>query len=485
MAGIGFRLRSLGDQENLLMPVASIGHSVIIAAGPWLFTITAIALISAFAAGLAPAHVTEGFRIVVIYAFAISLVVATPIVLVTMRLVGDVLYARDVDRIAPLLAASLLVSTGLSVAAGLLCYGVVFRMSGATVVAATSCSAIVSQIWVTLAFCGAVRDYRGITISFLAGLAVSVAATLAVAGGQDWNAMIWMFNSGLLIVLAFLCGRVLLTFPSSKSGLSAFADLVIGIRLHAPLAVAGLAGALGVWIDKVVMWHSPERIMHETGLVHAPLYDSAMFTAYLTIVPALAMFVTHVETSFFRRYQNYFAAVRNHATLKQLDDIASSLKRDTFEQIGRLIMIQSALCTLVVIAAPTIVATAGLHYEQIGILRLGALGVLFQLIFFAATSLILFFDRQRSFMALQALFLLLQGVFAIASIYLGPAYYGLGYLLANLVCGVVALAVLERTLEDLTYITFVLSNRAKSVAQLYRGRLEGLFGKQNRIAELE
>jgi uncharacterized membrane protein len=37
MAGIGFSLRSLGDADNLLAPMASIGHAAVIAAGPWLF----------------------------------------------------------------------------------------------------------------------------------------------------------------------------------------------------------------------------------------------------------------------------------------------------------------------------------------------------------------------------------------------------------------------------------------------------------------
>ena len=49
-----------------------------------------------------------------------------------------------------------------------------------------------------------------------------------------------------------------------------------------------------------------EQMIHDMGLVHAPLYDSAMFIAYLAIIPALALFVTHVETSFFEKYRAYY-----------------------------------------------------------------------------------------------------------------------------------------------------------------------------------
>ena len=46
MAGIGFQLRKLARQETISSVVAAAGHAAVIAAGPWLFTIFALATIT-------------------------------------------------------------------------------------------------------------------------------------------------------------------------------------------------------------------------------------------------------------------------------------------------------------------------------------------------------------------------------------------------------------------------------------------------------
>ena len=455
MAGIGFRLRALSTQDNLLAPMASIGHAAIIATGPWLFTVTALALISILTAEHASLTVIDGFRLVVIYAFAVSLICSAPIILVAGRLVGDALYSRDVGQVRPLFVAAFVLSGVVSFAIGLLCH-LAYGVPAATAIPAASSCAVAGLVWVALAFCGAVRDYKGITLGFLGGLALAVIATvLATRFNSGWTAMIWAFNAGLLMVLSALVSRVLATFPQAVPDLSAaLCTFGSGLWRHLPLALAGLFGAIAIWIDKWVMWTGPAGVRHELGLTHAPIYDSAIFTAQLTIIPALALFITNVETSFYVRYRAYYAAIRNHSTLSQIEAHAENLKRITFANLGRTTFVQTALCLVVVLGAPTIVEATGLFFQQVGVLRLGALGALFQFLFFAATSLLLFFDRHGHFLTLQAVFLVLQGSFALATVDLGLAYYGLGYLAACVICAALALVVLERSMEDLTFITF-------------------------------
>lgn len=457
MAGIGFRLRSLSEQDSLLAPVASIGHSALIAAGPWLFTVTALGLISTLAESSTPDTVIDGFRIVVIYAFAVSLVMTSSIVLVATRLASDAIFTRAFGHVQPLFMAALLGAAAMTAFASLVFYGLIFRLPPTTAIAAAACTTLVGMIWIALAFCGAVHDYKGISLTFLAGLAVSVGATLAASqfrSGSD--GMIWAFNGGLVLVLAGLVSSVLATFPEPAIDLGvAIGDLVSGLMRHAALAASGVLGALALWIDKWVMWTAPERIVHETGLIHMPLYDSAMFTAYLTIIPALALFVTHVETAFLDGYRRYYAAIRNHATLAQIEGLGIDLKRLVMVALTRITGVQAALCLAVVLGAPAIVETTGLWFQQVGILRLGAVGALFQFLFFAATALLLFFDRHAQFLLLQAAFLLLQGGFAILTLELGTPYYGYGHLAACVIAAALALAVLERTMEDLTFVTFI------------------------------
>jgi uncharacterized membrane protein len=152
---------------------------------------------------------------------------------------------------------------------------------------------------------------------------------------------------------------------------------------------------------------------------------------------------------------------------------------------GQIALLQAALCLAVVFAAPTIVEATGLLFRQVGILRLGAAGALFQFLFFAATSLLVFFERHREFLALQMVFLVLQGSFAMISLELGPAYYGYGYLAACVLSAALALAFLERCMEELVFVTFVLSNAKRRTVSVWTRALHFLHRSGVRTIKME
>jgi polysaccharide biosynthesis protein PelG len=461
MAGIGFQLRELRDQGNLLAPVASIGHAAIIATGPWLFTVAALRLISVFAAPYASNELLGGVRLVIIYAFALALVVTAPLVIVAARMVGDAIYLQAYHRIKPLFVATLL-TTGCAAAVGAgAVYALLFRLPVKIVLAASSCCGLVALIWVGLAFCGAVRDYVGITVGFLLGLAVAVCAAVAAARfSADIAVIVWAFNIGLIIVFCSLASRVLTTFPHPlHEVLGPLQALRHGIVRFWSLALGGLISALALWIDKWIVWFGPAGETHSIGLVHAPIYDSAMFTACLVAVPALAMFVTHIETVFFEKYYAYFKAIREHATLRQIETIADSLSQTTFRAIVNITLIQAALCSMAVLISPAIIELADLQFRQIGILRLGMIAALFQFVFFACTSLLLFFERHTLYLMLQFVFLVTQAALTLITVKIGTTYYGVGNLVACVASGMLAVAALDRTLKNLTVVTFQSASR--------------------------
>ena len=289
MAGIGFALRTLGRQETLSAVVKATGHAAVIAAGPWLFTVFSLATISAFAEQIVGAATLSSFRAVIIYAFATSLVLAAPATIVSTRLLADQLWKRDTAKVRPLLISGFvlaLASVIPGVAALIYGFGVPFRLASGLF----ATTAVVAMIWVVLAFCGAVRDYKGITLSFLIGLAVAIAgATAAALAGLGAGGMAWGFCTGLGLTLAGLTLRVLQTFPvPAARPFAALGDMLDGFRTYSDLAAGALFATAGVWVDKWVFWVSPEGQKVDGGLIHAPLYDSAMFIASLVIIPALA-----------------------------------------------------------------------------------------------------------------------------------------------------------------------------------------------------
>ena len=459
MAGIGFQLRRLARQDTISSVLAAAGHAAVIAAGPWLFTIFALAAIGFIADQITGREVLAGFRAIIIYAFATSLVMAAPITIVATRLVGDALWLRRPQDVRGLLLGSYVAAMP-PVLLAVLAEVMLMRVEPGAAIALAGASLLVALIWVALAFCGAVRDYLGVTLSFIGGLAVAMIATIAVAvAGLESNAMAWAFVAGLTVTFFGLTSRVFATFPQAPGRLlTSLSAIAGGAHRYQRLMLGSLLGNAGVWADKVVFWLSSEGSRLDNGLLHAPAYDSTMFIASLVIVPALSSFVLSLETGFFDRYQQYFATISNHGTLDQIEQARQRLQRYTLEHLVLITMSLAGLAAIVILTAPIIVDALGLQFRQIAILRYGALGAVFHFVFIAASSVLLFFDRRRRYLAVQALFLGLNAGLAIVSLRIGEDSYGAGYFAACLIAAAVAYRMTEKTFDRLNFLTFLGNN---------------------------
>ncbi|MEQ1716059.1 MAG: exopolysaccharide Pel transporter PelG, partial [Hyphomicrobium sp.] len=356
MAGIGFSLRALARQESLSAVVKASGHAAVIAAGPWLFTIVSLAAITAFTEAIAGHGALATFRAIVIYAFATSLVATAPITIVATRLLADHLWRRDTASVPALFIAALvaaLMVVAPCIAALVSYFGVPARLA----IALYGATSIVAMIWVALAFCGAVRDYKAITYAFLTGLFIAVAGSTAAAlTGLGAAGMTWGFVTGLAVTLLGLALSVIATFPASVTRpFAALGELLRGHTTYGFLAAGALLGTGAIWVDKWVFWFSSEGATVEGGLIHAPLYDSAMFIASLVIIPALAQFVVKLETEFFERYRAYYGAVQGHGTIDQIETRRVELEGFSFESLALITVSQLALAAVLALSAPAIV----------------------------------------------------------------------------------------------------------------------------------
>ena len=476
MAGIGFQLRKLSRQDTLSSVIASVGHAAVIAAGPWLFTILSLAAITLTTERVAGLETLAAFRIVIIYAFAVSLVLTAPVTMIATRLVADALWLKKPEAVRPLLLGAYAVAV-LTTGIGSLLLIAYFQPPKTTAAALAAGSMLVGLIWVVLSFCGAVRDYQGVTLSFLAGLIVSVMASVSAAIlGAGSAGIAFGFLSGLTVTFFGLTWRVLATFPQAIADpMQGLRALAAGIPDYWRLALGALAGTAGVWIDKWIFWFSPAGEQLSVGLFHAPLYDSAMFISSLGIIPALSAFVMRLETDFFERYQQYYATISGHGTYGQIEQARRRMHNFTMDNLTLITVAQIGVCAVLALTAPLIIAALGLQFRQVAILRYGALGAVFQFIFIACSAMLLFFDRRPLYLALQCGFFVLMSGLTLVSVYLGPDTYGAGYFLACLVSGFLAYLLADRTFSNLNYLTFVGNN--PSIQASSSERRKGLFGR--------
>lgn len=481
MAGIGFALRNLTRQDTISSLAGAAGHAAVIAAGPWLFTIVSLAVITLISEPLAGAEALANFRVVIIYAFATSLVLSAPVTIVATRVVADALWLRKPERVPELLIGGYLLAVA-AVVPGAVALVLYFRVPLHLGLALLSASSMVALIWVALSFCGAVRDYNGVTWSFLSGLLVAVVMSI-LAAVRELGApyMVWGFVTGLSVTFLGLTLRVVSTFPQPvRNPLAGVWELVAAFGRYRHLALGALAGTAGVWVDKWMFWFSPVGEHVTGGFVHAPLYDSAMFISSLTMIPALASFVVRLETEFFERYQNYYAIIQGHGTINQIEAARARLASYTLDNLVLVTLAQVGICAAVVLLAPGIVDALHLQFRQIAILRYGALGAVFQFILIAATSMLIFFDRRRLFLWLQVLFLALNAGLTVVTLAFGEDYYGVGYFASCLIVSFIAYLAADRTFMRLNYLTFIGNNpsvwgkpRQGLLARLTRSRTGG------------
>ena len=227
-----------------------------------------------------------------------------------------------------------------------------------------------------------------------------------------------------------------------------------------PIALGGLFGAIGAWIDKWVVWLSPFGTTIQNNLLHAPLYDSAMFVSYLVVIPAYAAFVAHLEVKFFRNYRLFYNSILEHGTLAQIRANGRRLREETIASLSGITVPQLLICGLVALAAPAVIQLLDMQYRQVGTLRFGLIGAVFQFLFVTCSSLTLYFDRRIVFLLLQACFMILNATLTWALIPLGASYLGLGFLAAAAISALIAYLALARTLYRLDYLTFIANNPA-------------------------
>jgi uncharacterized membrane protein len=462
MAGIGFALERLYRSNSIADRLASFAHASVIAAGPCLAAVLGIWFISATISELEGKTTIAAFRAVIIYNFALSFVVTAAIALVSARLISDKLHDRNVAAVPPIMLAAFGLTAVAAIAAATLLFGAALDLEAAADIAAVANCALIALVWVACLFSSVTRDYNAVTGYFALGMLIAVVAvTLGYNARPDLATMLWGFSLGLGVTLFGLLGRIVATFPFAVHDLATPSrELVRAFVRYWPIALGGLFGAIGVWIDKWVVWLSPFGTTIQNGLLHAPLYDSAMFVSYLVVVPAYAAFVVHLEVKFFRNYRLFYSSILEHATLAQIRAHGRRLRDETIATLSAITVPQLMICGLVALSAPAVVEVLDLQFRQVGTLRMGVIGAAFQFLFVTCSSLTLYFDRRVMFLVLQACYMVLNLALTWALLPLGASYLGLGFLAASAISALIAYLALARTLHRLDYLTFIANNPA-------------------------
>lgn len=457
MAGIGFVLRNLTTKDNLIGLLSGFGYSALVATGPWLFTILALTGIVALGSYFTTFEQQITFRIAIIYNFSFSLVISGPIIMVLTRYISDLIFLKEVEKAPGALLGGLMLLYAVQFPLAFMFYFFYVDLEFMTALSAFINYFLINGVWLVTIFVTALKDYKTVTRIFFIGMAFGGVSNPFLAKDLGVVGMFFGFNAGLTIILFGIIARIFAEYPYEAKN---FFGFMTYFRRYWDLALVGLTFNLAAWVDKWIMWFCPERDVVSGGFISYSNYDSAMFLAYLSIVPSMASFVLSMETRFYEHYLKFYRDIQKHANLSVIRDNHKQIIQAVHVSGRNFLILQGGISLLAILMAPHLFTWFGINFKQMGMYRLGVLGAFYHVSILFLNILLSYFDCRRKALQVSLFFLTSNLILSFFSMKLGFPYYGFGYFGACLLTFMVAVIITFRHILDLPYHTFITQNES-------------------------
>ena len=452
MAGIGFRLREIVTRKTFTEWVQLYLYSAIVFAGPWLFSILCLAALSVFA--LPDLH-REGvalFTVTVVYCYAFSLIATGLLQLPVTRYVADRLYVKDRTSILPSFVATTIVVATVQAFVGA-AFMSLCDVSLAYKIWATSLYVVISVIWMAMIFLTAAKDYNALVAGFFVGYLVSFVLGKLLGMRMGVDGLLCGFLAGQVVLCFWLVWRIFEEFPND---LPFNFDFRHTFTQYPTLAWSGVAYSAAIWIDKFLFWFHPKTgiRVHSLFYTHFP-YDSAMFFAYLTIVPTLSLFLVRVETEFYTKYKAFFGGILNKDPLSAIEARKRELIETLRKSLGAVIIYQGIVTLAVMILLPMLLDTFDISQDHLPVFRTACIGAVFHVLLLVLTVVLLYFDFRGAVLLVSAFFLVSNAGFTWITLSMPEDTWGLGYLGSTALSLLLCIVLLWNRLTNLEFVTFV------------------------------
>lgn len=455
MDSINLTLERMSRQRALSSLVAAYVYAALLIAGPWIFTVFGLA-------GLSSARCTDPcanmavFRSVVIYNSMISLVLTSPLGFLGARFVSDQLFAKRQQSVIYALVVVLALFGAISAATTVPFYLFTTTLDRSEQIASIQNAVLIGCSWLLIPFLGAVRRHNVVLFAFAIG-----ALALTLAGNQlndpSTLELLLAFNISFTAVNMILIGALIRQFGNT---VIYDAGLFGSLRIKWQLPLAGLAYALGLWADKIIMWlGASEGGLRVAGSLQTmPSYDTPTFWAQLASIPIFAVFFVHVETRFSSLLQNYYGHLEQHASLRELVISMNKLRVFVISNIVSLFVALVIVATMAILLSFLFMNELGLRPSYMSIQRISLCAMVFHTSAMLCFMFLLYFDLRLSALLIVASHLAFNTLLTLAVLPAGPAFYGYGNMTASALTFLLAFGLILRETRWLHYHAFITNN---------------------------
>ena len=455
MTSINITIEAMTRRGTLSGVLGAYSYAAFLVAGPWIFTVIGLFCLSAATCDGNCIDLAI-FRSIVIYNSMYALIVTSPLAFLSGRYVSEQLHSGCIDSVFYALVLSLGIFGLLSLGVAAPFYIYATTLDPAEKAASIQNTIMIGWSWLLLPFLGALRAYNAVLVAFGAG-AVSMLVLGSVLRDPQVASLLLAFNGSFAITNLILLATVVRRF-----GTKVIIDPGLKDRLGKKweLPAAGVAYALGLWVDKIIMWHSAPSggLLVAGALQTMPSYDTAMFWAQLSSIPVIAVFFVHVETRFSTLVRVYHARMQERASLRELNEIVRNIGTHVLSSMFGLFAALAIVAGMMIMFSFVFMTELGLQPAYMSILRVSLCSMAFYTSAMFCFTFLLHLDLRRPALQIVSTFLVLNSVLTIALLPFGPDLYGYGNMIAATVSLLVGFSLVLRELSWLHYHAFITNN---------------------------
>ena len=346
---------------------------------------------------------------------------------------GSVLYEEKNEAVL----SSFWGSTGLMLIAGGILYGIFLIFSGVGLIDKFLCFELFGELivtWNAMSYLTAIKDYKGILISFITAVAVSllVGFLLILIGIPHVEALMIAVTIGYGIMLLWDVTLLYRYFPQRE--ISAFFFLR-WVDQFLPLAFTGLFTNIGLFAHLVIMWCGPIRV-HVQGLFYgAPYHDVPAMIAYLTILITTVNFVVSVEVNFYPKYRNYYSLFNDKGEIKDILQAGNEMRKVLNMELKYTALKQLLTTALAISIGQLLLTYLPLGFNDLmeGYFRTLCVGYGLYAIANTMMLILLYFTDYKGALFATGMFAACTTTFTCVSLFFPQVYYGFGFLLGSAV----------------------------------------------------
>jgi uncharacterized membrane protein len=246
-----------------------------------------------------------------------------------------------------------------------------------------------------------------------------------------------------------LFNSLLATFP--ERGIEGQFAFMSYFDKYPSLFWTGLLYNMGIWVCNWIIWFGEGATTTASTFRFHTANDSAMFWAYLTIIPTLVFFLLSVETRFYRRYKQFYGYVNNGGTLDQVQLSKKSLLHVLKQELERLFRNQAFVSLFFIIMASFFTSFMNVNSVFVSLFRFTVLGAFSNAMLLVLMQIMFYFDDRKGAMRSVIVFFSCNAALTLAFLPLGFRGYGLGFALGSTIAFIYAYIRLMDYLSEVDY----------------------------------